>query len=159
MFGAIVSLLFNVVGATLYGEHPLKLIQVYLTFPLGDQAIDMQGSAAGIVMVTGCCLYIATGMLLGVPVQLALARFAPTGGLGARLAVASVVALGIWVVNFYLVLSWLQPWLIGGAKNIADPNVLPPWVAILTHLVFAWTMAALYPLGAYRPYRLQTEQS
>jgi hypothetical protein len=154
IFAAIASLMFNVVGSTLVGQHPLRIIQVYLTFPLGDKALEMD---SGISLVTGCCLYIATGMLLGVPVMLAISRFAPRGGLGARLAVASVVSLIIWVVNFYLLLSWLQPWLIGGVWNIADPQLLPPWVAILTHLVFGWTMALIYPLGEYRPYRLQSE--
>src|SRR5262249_14938169 len=35
IFGAIVSLLFNVIGATIAGKTPLELIRVYLTFPLG----------------------------------------------------------------------------------------------------------------------------
>jgi len=35
IFGAMTSLLFNVVGSVLTGKHPLYLIQCYLTFPLG----------------------------------------------------------------------------------------------------------------------------
>ena len=36
MFGAATSLLFNVVGSLMVGQHPLKLIQVYLTFGNGS---------------------------------------------------------------------------------------------------------------------------
>jgi hypothetical protein len=35
MFGAMVSLLVNVIGAPIAGKSPLELIRVYLTFPLG----------------------------------------------------------------------------------------------------------------------------
>ena len=38
IFGAMASLLFNVVGSLLVGQNPLRLIQVYLTFPLGERA-------------------------------------------------------------------------------------------------------------------------
>ena len=55
----------------------------------------------GVILAIGCCLYLATGMLLGIPVYLALTRFAAKGGLLARLAVASVVSLAIWAFNFY----------------------------------------------------------
>ena len=47
MFGAATSLLFNVIGSYLWSEvtgkeqHPLRLIQVYLTFPLGATALDI----------------------------------------------------------------------------------------------------------------------
>ena len=64
MFGAATSLLFNVVGSALVQEHPLKLIQIYLTFPLGERALELDG---GLALTIGCCLYIATGMVLGVP--------------------------------------------------------------------------------------------
>ena len=46
MFAAISSLLFNVVGATLFGLHPLQLIRVYLTFPLGEEALSLDICAA-----------------------------------------------------------------------------------------------------------------
>ena len=98
-----------------------------------------------VILAIGCCLYLATGMLLGIPVYLALTRFAAKGGLIARLAVASVVSLAIWGFNFYAVLSWLQPLLIGGDPGnwITNPSYLPWWVAAATHLVFGWTIALL----------------
>ncbi|MFI5456298.1 MAG: hypothetical protein ACHRXM_12695 [Isosphaerales bacterium] len=162
IFGAIASLLFNVIGAPIAGKTPLELIRVYLTFPLGERALQLTGPGQtgyavgdGVILAFGCCLYLATGMLLGIPVYLALARFAAKSGLIMRLAVASVVSLAIWGFNFYAVLSWLQPLLIGGDPGnwITNPSYLPWWVAAATHLVFGWTIALLYPLGEYAPYR------
>ena len=34
-FGAMASLLFNVIGAPIAGKSPLELVRIYLTFPLG----------------------------------------------------------------------------------------------------------------------------
>src|SRR5262249_38309445 len=64
---AMTSLLFNVVGALVNGLHPLQLIRVYLTFPLGVEAENLE---SGLALAVGCCLYILTGMVLGVPFQL-----------------------------------------------------------------------------------------
>ena len=109
MFGAATSLLFNIVGSLLWGQHPLELIRVYLTFPLGEKALQMQD---GLTLAIGCCLYLATGMLLGIPVYLALTRFTQNAGLGGRLFLATVLGLAIWLINFYGLLSWIQPLLV-----------------------------------------------
>ena len=153
--GAIASLLFNIVGSLAVGQHPLRIIQVYLTFPLGAKALS-DNFNTGIALAIGCCLYIGTGMVLGIPFQVALARFWPNANLTTRLLVATVLGLVLWAINFYGILSWLQPLLFGG-NWIVDAKLLPPWVAALTHLVFAWTMALIYPWGVYVPYRRQTE--
>jgi hypothetical protein len=162
IFGAMTSLLFNVIGAPIAGKTPLELIRIYLTFPLGEKALELAGTTAsgyavgdGVILAIGCCLYLGTGMLLGIPVYLALTRFTAKGGLIMRLVVASVVSLAIWGFNFYAILSWLQPLLIGGDPGnwITNPKYLPWWVAAATHLVFGWTVALLYPLGQYTPYR------
>jgi hypothetical protein len=166
-FGAMASLLFNVVGALAVGKNPVELIRVYLTFPLGEKALLLtEGSKVyavndGVILAFGCCLYLGTGMLLGIPVYMALARFAADGGLLKRLVVAGAVSLVIWLINFYGILSWLQPLLIGGEPGnwITNPTYLPWWVAAATHLVFGWTIAILYPLGVYRPYKRPTESA
>lgn len=155
MFGAAASLLFNVVGSLLVKQHPLRIIQVYLTFPLGEKALTPEFDT-GIALAVGCCLYLGTGMLLGIPIQMIVARFMPNASLVPRLVLVTVLGLLLWAFNFYVVLAWLQPLLFEG-DWIVDPQYLPPWVAALTHLVFAWTMALVYPLGAYVPYRRQTE--
>ena len=128
-------------------QHPLRLIQVYLTFPLGEQALTIDG---GLTLAIGCCLYIGTGMLYGMVFQLAQARVVSGGSLLARLVLTSVLAILVWLVNFYGVLSWLQPWLFGGDWIL---RLVPAWVAAVTHLVYGWTMAFIYPLGEYVPYR------
>lgn len=158
MIAAMASLLINVVGSLMVGQHPLQLIRVYLTFGLGERALDLQldKGDGGLALIFGVCLYIATGMLLGVFFQVVLSRLAEQGTLVKRLTIATVLALVLWVVNFYLLLSWIQPLLFGGHWMV-DPHFLPPWVAALTHLVFGWTMAVIYPWGMYEPYRVLTE--
>ena len=145
MFGAAASLLFNVIGSLAVNQHPLKLIQVYATFPLGERMLE-EGMDSGMVLALGCCLYILTGMVLAIPLHLLMARYLPHAKLGQRLVFATVAGLLLWAVNFYLILSWLQPWICGG-NWITDPAVLPPWIGAATHVVFAWVVAALFPWG------------
>jgi hypothetical protein len=151
---AMSSLLFNVVGALAFGKHPLELIRVYLTFPMGKQALDFDAVDNGLILAIGCCLYVGTGMLYGMLFQIVLTRFTADSSLAVRFVVVSLLAIAVWLLNFYGILSWLQPLLFGG-RWIVDQ--IPWWVAALTHLVFGWTMFLVYPLGRYTPYRLQTE--
>ena len=162
IFGAMASLLFNVIGAPIAGKTPLELIRVYLTFPLGEKALELSSDAQGgyavgdgVILAIGCCLYLGTGMLLGIPVYLALTRFAGKGGLLARLAVATSFRSRSGHLIFMRFSSWLQPLLVGGDPGnwITNPKFLPWWVAAATHLVFGWTIALLYSWGVYTPYR------
>lgn len=148
------SLLVNIVGALLFGMQPLELIRVYLTFPMGAQALDFNAVDNGLTLAIGCCLYIATGMLYGMLFQIVLTRFAANASFASQFVLVSALALGVWLVNFYGVLSWLQPLLFGGQWIIEQ---IPWWVAAITHLVFGWTMLLIYPLGRYTPYRVQSE--
>jgi hypothetical protein len=151
MVGAVASLVLNVVGSLLVGQDPLELIRVYLTFPLGDRAMQFTSGDNGLVMAMGCCLYIGTGMLLGIPICLALAHWTPDSSAVVRLTIVSVLVLAVWVINFYLILSWLQPLLIEMSPDNYIIHRVPPWVAALTHLVFGWTIALAYPLGQFDP--------
>jgi len=158
IFGAMASLIFNVIGSLVAGKPPLELIRVYLSFPLGARAFQLaEGGGAhsyavgdSLIIALGCCLYLGTGMLLGVPVTLALRTFAPRRSVVTRLVVGGLAALVIWGVNFYGILWWLQPLLFGG-RWIVDGSHLPWWVAAATHLVFGWTIALLYPLVRPEP--------
>jgi hypothetical protein len=142
-----VSLLANVIGSVLWPaisgtqQHPLRLIQVYLTFPLGESALELN---SGILLAIGCLMYLATGMLYGMLFVILLSYFLPHASVWGRLLVCSVLAIAIWGINFYGILAWLQPLLFGGRWVI---ELLPWWVAALTHLVFGWTIALIYPLA------------
>lgn len=151
--GALTSLAFNVFGSLLTGQPALKLIQIYLTFGMGKRALNLNLAEDGALALSiGCCLYIGTGMLLGILFQLVLTRFAAHGGLTKRLVVASILAVAVWIVNYYAVLSWLQPLMFGGNWIVTE---IPIPIAALTHLVFGWTQALVYPMGLYEPYRVQ----
>ncbi len=142
-----VSLMANVIGSTAWpaisgeAQHPLRLIQVFLTFPLGKTALQLNG---GWLLAAGCVLFLATGMLYGVLFEYVISYFLPHADVRTRAVVFSLFALSVWVVNFYGILIWLQPVLFGG-QWITE--LVPWWVAALTHLIFGVTMAMIYPLG------------
>lgn len=145
------SLLANVIGSVVWPavsgavQHPLHLIQVYLTFPLGAKALALEGGA---LLGLGALLYLATGMVYGMLFVLVLSYLLPHAGLRARLVACTALAIAVWLVNFYGVLAWLQPALLGGRWIV---ELVPWWVAAATHLIFGWTIALLYPLGTQTP--------
>lgn len=162
---ASVALFVNIAGAYLVGRHPLELIRVYLTFPLGEQALVLTSATRGataiddrMILLLGICLYLGTGMLIGSVFQLILSTYTRGQSLGKRLGCASLTALAIWLINFYGVLIWLQPLLCGG-NWIVNPQYHPIWVAAGTHLVFGWTMGLLSPLGEFQPISKTMEHS
>lgn len=143
--GAAVSLGLNALGALLVGRAPLDLIRVYLTFPMGERALHAQD---GLVLTVGCILYLITGGLYGIAFHLVMSSVFADAGTGKRFLVGSMLGLGLWIVNFYLVLSWLQPLLLGGNWIITE---VPFWVAALTHLAFAWTILACQTWSRFDP--------
>jgi len=163
-FAAMVSLLFNVIGSVVAGKYPLEIIRVYLTFPLGEKALPLGSQVEksafeindGMILALGCCLYIGTGMVLGSLFHYVISRYAEHKPMMAKLILGTVLGVAVWFVNYYLILSWLQPALFGG-DWITDNNYLPWWVALATHLVFGWSMAIMAPYGTYIPYKRPTE--
>lgn len=162
---AAVALLVNMAGAYLVGRHPLELIRVYLTFPLGEHALVLTTTPRGpaaiddrMILLLGICLYLGTGMLIGTVFQLILSTYTRGKSLAIRLVCASLTALAIWLINFYGVLIWLQPLMCGG-NWIVNPQYHPIWVAAGTHLVFGWTMGLLSPLGEFQPISKTMEHS
>lgn len=154
-FGAITSLLFNIVGGLAVEGDAMKLIRIYLTFPMGKQALELSDkSQEPILLALGCCLYVATGMALGVLFQIVIAKFASNRGFLTRCLWSCGLGVLVWLVAFYGILTWLQPLLFGGNWIVEQ---IPWYVGLATHLVYAVTHAAVFPLGVYTPYRLPTE--
>lgn len=145
LIGAASSLIFNIVGSAMVGNHPLQLIRIYLTFPLGEKALEQD---SGFALAAGCCLYLATGMIGGIPFHLVLSRYFAKSATSTRFAVTTVLSLGVWVFNYYGVLAWLQPALIGGNWIVEQ---IPILIAILTHLVFGWTLLLVDQWGQFVP--------
>jgi hypothetical protein len=143
------SLLVNIIASVLWpaisgqGQHPLRLIQVYLTFPFGESALHLN---SGTLLALGCLLYLVTGVVYGMLFEVVISYLLPRSTALARLMACTILALCVWAINFYAILIWLQPLLFGGRWII---DLVPWWVAAATHLVFGWTIALLY---AVRPY-------
>ena len=70
----------------------------------------------------------------------------------ATLQIGRVVRHGrqMWFVNFIVVIAGVQPRLFGEAYVL---QLMPSWVAILAHVLYAVTLGALQPLGRFEPYR------
>lgn len=147
--GAAVSLVANIVGAPIFGEPAFKLIRVYLTFPMGEKALTAD---EGVLLTVGCILYLVTGALYGIAFHLVMSAFFNKSNTLVRFIVATLIGVTLWVVNFYAILSWLQPTLLGGNWIIEQT---PIWVAVATHVAFAWTMFVIESFGKFEPYRLQ----
>lgn len=145
--GAVVSLIANVFGAPIFGNRALELIRVYLTFPMGARALEVDGAA---VLTIGCVLYLVTGAIYGILMHLVLTIYFADASKGKRFLVATAIGLALWIVNFYLILSWLQPTLLGDNWIV---RMIPPWVGAATHLAFAWTVAACEIWGRFEAYR------
>ena len=143
---ALFSLGANVIGAPLFGQRPLQLIRVYLTFPMGARALEAE---EGLVVFVGCTLYLLTGALYGIAFHLVMSLFFAEADFRKRFLVATAIGLSLWIVNFYLILSWLQPLLLGGNWIV---SMVPFWVGALTHLAFAWVMLAGETWGQFEPY-------
>lgn len=147
LVGAAASLIFNVVGSLIFEQYPLQLIRVYPTYPLGEAALSLD---SGFALASGCFLYLCTGALYGIGFHLVLSRFFAESSRVTRFVIATGMGIALWLINYYAILSWVQPALFGGNWIV---TMVPWWVAALTHLVFAWTMLAIDRWGKFEPYR------
>lgn len=142
--GAIASLFFNIVGSAIIDKNPFELIKVYMTFPMGASALT--SASESILIIVGIILFIVTGSFYGVVFEVIMYRYFKTSSRGSRVIAAMGIGVAIWIINFYGILSWLQPMLFDGNWIL---QMIPFWVALLTHLVFALTMVIIGEWGHF----------
>jgi len=138
---AWISLALNALGSLILLGDPFRLMKYYATIFTGD--LTEANRAAELMVAIG--IHTITGSLCGAPIHVVASRYFPGRGLITRVAWGVLLGLVMWVVNFYAVLSWLQPLLVG-RFYIGE---IPIWVAALTHVSFAVTVLVLQPLGEF----------
>lgn len=142
---AWVTLILNVLGSWLIDpDHdPLKLMRVYATVFAGREALGTNQAA---ILMLSAGIHTLTGAVCGAPIHVVVSRFFPGLELVARVIAGIVLGIVMWVVNFYGILSWLQPLLVEETIIIRD---IPVWVAILNHVAFTLLVLLMQPLGTF----------
>ena len=131
---AAVSLMVCAAVAPYYGVESFWIINVYLTFPWLDSLwFDLGGG----MMSLGFCLYLITGALYGVAFHWLMLRHLAKLSHTEQLLYTSLIGIGLWVINYYLILYWLQP-VVGGERLIA--LFVPMGMGAAVHLAFVWAM-------------------
>ena len=146
--GAITCLICNIAGALVLGVEPLRLLRIYATILEGRRALELSSAN---FFIAAFVVHIVTGILFGTIFVLG-ARFC--AGLQRYILAGAGYGIAIWLVNFYGILSWLQPLLHGSAFILTQ---IPIAVAVLTHVSYGLTVALVtYVLQRDSTYPSQT---
>lgn len=146
ILGSVVSFVFHVVGSLIVNQDPLRILRVYGTVFLGARALTSEDLNFFMLVAV---VHFSVGAAGGAVFHVLVNRFVPARPL-LQIALGGAYGLGMWIVNFYFVLVWLQPRLVGEAYVL---ELMPAWIAALTHLIYGLTLGVLQPIGRFEPYR------
>ena len=146
ILGSLVSFLFHVVGSLLVNQDPLMFLRVYGTVFLGEKALTTDDLTFFMLVAV---VHFSVGAIAGAVFHVGVNWLVPDRPV-AQIALGALYGLLMWLVNFYGVLIWLQPRLVGQPFVL---NLMPAWVAALTHVIYGLTLGLLQPLGRFTPYR------
>ena len=149
ILGSLASFIFHVVGSLMVNQDPLKFLRVYGTVFLGARALTTEDLNFFMLVAV---VHFSIGAIAGAVFHVLVNRFVPNRT-GLQIGLGVLYGLVMWIVNFYLVLSWLQPRLVGEAYVL---QLMPAWIAALTHVIYGLTLGLLQPLGRFVPYRPAT---
>ena len=147
VLGSLTSFLFNVFGSLVIDQDPYRVLRVFGTVFLGQEALTTDNLNFFMLVAV---VHFSVGALAGAVYHVAVNYFFPGKSWGWHLAAGAAYGVLMWIVNFYLVLTWLEPALVGQAFVL---EYMPAWVAALTHIVFGVTVGALQPLGHFTPFQ------
>lgn len=145
--GSLVSFLFNVFGSLMVDQDPYYILRVYGTVFLGQEALTTDNLNFFMLVAV---VHFSVGALAGSVFHVVVNWFGLSGA-GRQIALGAAYGLLMWIVNFYFVLTWLEPALVGQAYVI---ELIPAWVGALTHILYGVTLGLLQPLGHFAPYRV-----
>lgn len=148
ILGSLTSFLCNVVGSLLLEKDPLLFLRVYGTVFLGPKA--MVTDDLNFFMLVAV-VHFSVGAIAGAVFHVLVNFYVPDRG-GLQIGLGVLYGLLMWVLNFYVAIVWLQHELYGTAYVL---QLMPAWVAALTHVVYGLTLGLLQPLGRFVPYRVQ----
>jgi hypothetical protein len=146
ILGSLTSFIFHVVGSLMVNQDPLRFLRVYGTVFLGAKALTTDELDFFMLVAV---VHFSIGAAGGAVFHVLVNRWVPDRPM-MQIVLGAAYGLFMWVVNFYGILIWLQPRLVG------EPYVLelmPAWVAALTHVIYGLTLGVLQPLGRFVPYR------
>ncbi len=146
ILGSLVSFAFHVVGSVLISQDPLRLLRVYGTVFLGARALTTDDLNFFMLVAV---VHFSVGAIAGAVFHV-LVNYLVPGRTAVQIGLGALYGIGLWLVNFYVVIAWLQPRLVGEAYVL---ELMPVWIAALTHVIYGVTLGALQPLGRFVPYR------
>jgi hypothetical protein len=146
ILGSITSFACHVLGSLLVHQDPLRFLRVYGTVFLGPTALATDDLDFFMLVAI---VHFSVGAAAGAVFSVLVNRFAPPRA-GVQIALGAAYGLLMWIVNFYVVIAWMQPRLVGQAYVL---QMMPVGVAALTHVVYGLTLGLLQPLGRFVAYR------
>ncbi len=144
--GAMTSFVFNVVGSLIVSQDPMLILRVFGTFFIGQEALTTDNlNFLMLVLLT----HVIVGALGGAAFHVFINRYLADRSPAQKIVYSAIFGCALWLINFYAIISWLQPVLVGQAYIL---RLMPFWVAALTHIIYGLTLGLLQRLGRFIPY-------
>ena len=127
----------DVIVARFMGFSPFMLLRYYATIREGSTALLM---SSWTFFLNAFVMHMAVGSALGAVFVLIVSGRPAFQRWDRYVGAGIAFGLTVWIVNFYFLLSWIQP-LINGRAYILES--IPWWVGAGTHAIYGLTLAVV----------------